>query len=84
MFYLWFLYSKQQRNITDMVKHLYFSYFKLKLGDQDKKWAPHIVCERCLTNLRGWANRRRKGMAFGIPMIWREPKDHVTDCCLCL
>ena len=40
---------KQQRNITDMVKKLYFSYFKLKLGDQDKKWAPHIVCETCLT-----------------------------------
>ena len=44
----------------------------------------YIVCETCLTHLKGWANGRRKGMAFGIPLIWREPKDHVTDCYLCL
>jgi len=44
----------------------------------------YIVCETCLTHLNGWANGRRKGMAFGIPLIWREPKDHVTDCYFCL
>jgi hypothetical protein len=29
---------KQGQNITD------FAYFGIKLGDQDKDWAPHKVC----------------------------------------
>ena len=36
---------KQRRKITDFVKKLYFAYFKMKLGDQEKSWAPHIVCK---------------------------------------
>ena len=23
-------------------------------------------------------------MSFGIPMVWREPKSHVDDCCFCI
>jgi len=30
-----------------MVK-LYFDYFGMRLGDQDKNWAPHTVCSICL------------------------------------
>jgi hypothetical protein len=29
--------KKQKTNITPFVKHLYFAYFKIKLGDQNKK-----------------------------------------------
>ena len=58
-------------------------YFKIKLGDQDKKWAPHIICVTCLTNLTGWSKGRRKRMPFAIPMIWRQQKDHSTDCYFC-
>ena len=48
------------RNITDLVKRLYLAYFKMKLGDQDKVWAPHIVCETCLANLRSCSRSKRK------------------------
>ena len=75
---------KQRRNITDNVKQLYLAYFQMNLGDQDKYWAPHIICQTCLANLSAWVNGKRKSICFVIPMIWREPKDHVTDCYFCL
>ncbi|KAI6658945.1 hypothetical protein LOD99_10864 [Oopsacas minuta] len=37
----------QRRGIPDFVRKAYFDYFKVKLGDQDKPWAPHIVCKTC-------------------------------------
>ena len=55
----------------------------MKLGDQDKSWAPHIVCKTCLEHLRQWTLGTRKSMRFGIPMIWREPRNHVDDCYVC-
>ncbi|GBN88652.1 hypothetical protein AVEN_204563-1 [Araneus ventricosus] len=45
--------ESQQRNISDFVKKVYFAYFKLKLGDQDKQWAPHKKYQ-FRTHLRVW------------------------------
>ena len=56
----------------------------MPLGDLDKKWAPHYVCSSCTENIRQWVYGKRKSLAFGIPMVWREPKDHITDCYFCL
>ena len=69
--------------ITDFVKQAYLAYFKVKLGDQDKSWAPHIVCKTCIEHLRQWTKKQRKGLRFAIPMVWREPKDHYSDCYFC-
>ncbi|GBN89145.1 hypothetical protein AVEN_182995-1 [Araneus ventricosus] len=46
--------KSQERNRSDFEKKTYFVYFKLKLGDQDKPWAPHKVCRRCEENLHLW------------------------------
>jgi hypothetical protein len=62
----------------------YKAYFGVSLGDQDKKWAPHVVCHNCQEHLRQWTKRKRNGFPFGVPMVWREPKDHVSDCYFCL
>ena len=43
---------RQRRNITSFVRHAYKAYFGLAYGDQDKKWAPHIVCHNCEEMLR--------------------------------
>lgn len=78
-----FIVKSQQRNISDFVKKVYFAYFKLKLGDQDKPWAPHKVCRRCEEDLRLWFKRKKNSFRFGIPMMWREQQNHTTDCYFC-
>jgi hypothetical protein len=76
--------KQQKRNITPFVKRLYLAYFKMKLGDQDKKFAPHVVCKTCAKNLRQWSTGLRESMPFGIPMVWCEQKNHYDDCYFCL
>lgn len=75
--------KKRQRNITDFVKKAYYAYFGMKLGDQEKKWAPHIVCHTCVEHLRKWTQGKIKSLPFAIPMVWREPASH-EDCYFCL
>lgn len=77
-------FASQKRSITTMVKKAYHLYFGCKIGDQDKRWAPHICCNTCATNLRQWLNRKRKSMPFAVPMIWREPTDHTSNCYFCM
>ena len=43
------------------------------LSDQNKTWAPHVVCKQCVEHLRQWTKKDRKLLCFGIPMVWREP-----------
>jgi len=69
--------------ITPLVKNAHHAYFEMKLGDQDKKWAPHIVCCTCYKNLTQWLKGKSK-MPFTIRMVWRKPKDHSTDCYFCM
>ena len=74
----------QKRNITSFVRRAYKTNFQVSLGDQEKKWVPHIVCHNREEMLRDWTKGKRKSQPFGIPMVWREPKDHSTDCYFCL
>ncbi|XP_073532722.1 uncharacterized protein [Phyllobates terribilis] len=74
---------KHRRNITDFVKKVYLAYFGVMLGDQDKFWAPHIVCKACIELLRKWSRGQRKSFKFGVPMVWREQKNHHDDCYFC-
>ena len=74
----------QRRKISEFVRSAYKAYFDIPLGDQDKKWAPHTVCHNCEESLRDWTKGKRKRLPFGVPMVWREPKDHITDCYFCI
>ncbi|XP_061443081.1 uncharacterized protein LOC133365351 isoform X1 [Rhineura floridana] len=76
--------QKQRKNITDFVKQAYLAYFGVKLGDQDKSWAPHKVCKTCVECLRQWKNGERKRLKFGVPMVWTEPQNHHDDCYFCV
>ena len=69
--------------VTSFVKRAYLAYFGMRLGDQDKAWAPHMVCKKCTEQLRQWTQGKKTQHSFGIPMVWREPKNHVSDCYFC-
>ena len=45
---------------TSFVKRAYKVYFGLTLGDQDKKWIPHIVCHNCEEILHDWTKGKQK------------------------
>ena len=74
---------KQRQNITPFVRNAYLQYFGMKLADQDKVWAPHKVCRACVEGLRNWKSGKRESMPFGVPMVWREPRNHGDDCYFC-
>lgn len=77
-------FTSQKRSITGMIKKAYNLYFGCKIGDQDKSWAPHICCNYCGTALEQWLNGKKPSMRFAVPMIWREPTDHVSNCYFCM
>ena len=76
-------FKDQRRSLTPLVKKCYELYFRCKVGDQDKNWAPHICCSTCVKRLTDWAKGSRH-MNFAIPMVWREPQDHSSDCYFCI
>jgi hypothetical protein len=76
-------FKSQRRNFTPLIKKCYELYFGCKVSDQDNYWAPHICCVTCVRLLTGWINGSRH-MPFAVPMVWREPKDHSSDCYFCL
>ncbi|XP_047002304.1 uncharacterized protein LOC124619766 [Schistocerca americana] len=75
--------SVDRKNITGFVKNAYQAYFQVKLGDQDKPWALHTVCKKCVEYLRRWTKGTKTSLKFGILMVWREPLDHASDCSFC-
>ena len=46
MCYVWreFIVIAQKHTITPEIRKIYELYFGCPLGDQDKLWAPHVIC----------------------------------------
>ena len=77
-------FPEQQSTILPVIKSLYHAYFGVRLRDQDKSFAPHICCKGCYISLRRWSQGEQKSLSFGVPMVWRDGKDHTTDCYFCM
>lgn len=45
------LYISISTSKYNFVKSANFAYFDIKLGDQDKSWAPHKACTICIERL---------------------------------
>ena len=62
------------RNVIDgFVKKAYIAYFGIHIGDQDKPWAPHIVCARHIYANRPMENEIGYHLGYqwcgGLPVI---------------
>lgn len=79
-----YILKDQRKSITNTVSRLYFAYFGIEIRQQDKAWVPHRVCKVCVEHLRQWEKGTRKSLKFGVPMIWREQKNHYDDCYFCM
>ena len=85
-----FLYLWQSNNAWSsfenysVVKSCYHAYLGIRIGDQDKSFAPHICCRTCTESFRRWSKDKTKPLPFGVPMVWREGMDYVTDCYFCM
>ena len=62
----------------------YETYFAMKMGEQDKSWAPHFCSGSCRSTLEEWMRRSCKCMLFAISRIWKEPTNHHDDCYFCM
>ena len=58
----------------------YRLYFGMDISDQDKPWAPHVICGSCRSNLEEWLRGSRRFMLFAVPRVWREPQNSYDDC----
>ena len=72
--YGYFTLIYQRRNMKSFVKRAYKAYFRLTLGDQDKKWAPYIVCHNYEKILCEWTKGKHEGLFFRIPITCRKRK----------
>jgi hypothetical protein len=54
----------------------------LYIGDQDENWASHSRCSS--RYLVCWLTGTYQSLPFAVLLVWREQKDHLTDCYRCL
>ena len=55
----------------------------MDISDQNKPWAPHIICGSCRSNLEGWLRGSGKVMSFEVPRVWKESQNYHDDCYFC-
>jgi hypothetical protein len=56
-----------KRNVTGFIRKVYYAYFCVKLGDQDKSWAPHKVCFVCVEDLKKWSKGKKESIQIWCP-----------------
>ena len=52
----------------------------MDIGDQDKPWAPHIICGSCRSNLEGWLRGFGKVMSLQFSEFGKSPKIIISKC----
>ena len=64
------MYSSERKKISDFVNRAHLAYFSMPLGDQDKSWAPHVVCSFCYSSLHVWQKKKpNRHLNFTMPMV---------------
>ena len=45
--------KKHALDASIRAKKAHLAYYGMPVGDQDKRWAPHVICEYCRRTLDG-------------------------------
>ena len=77
-------FTSRKCSITPTTKKAYFLDFGCKVGDQDTKWAPHVCYTICSSKRNAWLNGKGRCLPFGVPVVWRVPRNHSTNCYFCM
>lgn len=67
----------ESRLISVFVKTASIRCFCVKLVDEDKSWAPHIVCKTCSEHLH--QRPKRNCLKYGTPTVRSEPENNFDD-----
>jgi hypothetical protein len=43
-----------------------------------------MCCRSCSRTLTGWLKSAHRSMYFAVPVVRREPRHHLDDCCFCV
>ena len=76
--------KRHGKTSTNFFCEAYEKYFETKVDNLEKAWVPDCICISCATTLSKWLLGKRIRFSISTPMIWKELKDHVTDCYFCL
>lgn len=76
-----YIVSTARKPLNQAAKLKYEEIFDLKIGNMEKNWVPTSICNTCRNNLY---HLKRHKFKFNTPAVWREPKDHLTDCLFCV
>ena len=71
----------QRQNVIPLIKKYYELQFGCKVGDQHKKLGPSYMLRNVCQASLAWVNGSHQ-MPFNVPTVWREPKDHSSECYL--
>lgn len=68
--------------VEHLLKNVFFSYFAMTLGYQDKSLALNKIGYVCVKD-RNRSKNGKKTSIFAVFMIWRELRNHFEFCYIC-
>ena len=80
----WYTLLLQRHNITSFVKRAYKAYFQLFFLVKKTRNGHLISCIITVRKASRLDKRETKKLPFEVLMVWREPRNYVTDCYFCI
>ena len=62
----------------------YRLYFGMSMGDEEKPWVPHVICEKLSVKFRCMAERCKKSYTICCAESLEREKNYHDDCYFCM